>query len=294
MADTPVVKLLKQLMEIPSTSEEEHEVGVFLGKYLENLGYTVDTIPIAPGSNRLNVYAYLGDSRKARTCLTSHMDTVPPHINFRIEGDIIYGRGSCDDKGPLAAQIMAAEELRAEGKLDNGNTSLLFVVGEEKGGAGMWAVNDMNLTWEAIIFGEPTESKLAVGHKGHYVFELFVEGIPAHSGYPDRGRSANSVLISLLEELKSLEYPVSQLLGPSTFNCGKMQGGVAFNILAADAYALCSVRVATDLKVVEQKVAAAVSRYPGVTLKKSFGYPETLLDYDVEGMLFCASEYISY
>lgn len=284
MPDVSVVKLLKRLMEIPSVSEEEHEIGVFLSKYLKDLNYNVELIPIAPESTRCNVYAYLGSTRKARACLTSHMDTVPPHIPFRIENNVIFGRGACDDKGPMAAQIVAVEELRAEGKLRDGDVSLLFVVGEEKGGPGMLAVNDMNLTWEAVIFGEPTEGKMAIGHKGHFVFELFVNGLACHSGYPERGRSANDVLTKLLVELQALPYPASELLGPSTFNCGKIQGGVAYNVLAAEAYALCGIRVAADVEKIQHQVAEAVKRYPDVTLKENFAYSETLLDYDVEGM----------
>ncbi|CAI7656750.1 unnamed protein product [Penicillium bialowiezense] len=291
MATSRVVALLKQLMEISSTSDDEHGIGVFLGRYLTARGYTVEATPISPGSNRCNIYAYLGETRQARTCLTSHMDTVPPHIGFAIEGDVIYGRGSCDDKGPMAAQIIAVEELRANGKIKHGEISLLFVVGEEKGGPGMLAVNEMNLAWEAVIFGEPTESKLAVGHKGHYVFELFVEGIAAHSGYPDEGRSANSVLVSLLEELKAITYPVSQILGPCTFNCGKIEGGTAYNILAANAYALCSIRIAADLEVVEKQVVKTADRHPGVTLKKIFGYSETILDHNIEGLETTAVSY---
>lgn len=283
MADTPVVRLLKELMGIPSTSEEEHAIGVFLAQYLEKLGYSVELVPIAPGSDRCNVYAYLGNNRQARTLLTSHMDTVPPHIPLQIRGDIIYGRGACDDKGPMAAQIVALEELRAEGLLKNGDASLLFVVGEEKGGPGMLAANDMDLSWEAVMFGEPTEGKLATGHKGHYVFELLATGVACHSGYPERGKSATTTLFSLLEELRRLELPVSELLGPTTFHCGKVQGGVAYNVLAADAYALCGVRVAADLPGIERMVAETVSKYPEVTLKKSFAYSETLLDHEVEG-----------
>ncbi|CAG9953348.1 unnamed protein product, partial [Clonostachys rosea f. rosea IK726] len=284
MANTPVVQLLRQLMEIPSVSEEEQKIGIFLSKYLKNLGYTVELIPIAPDSDRCNVYAYLGADRKARTCMTSHMDTVPPHIDFKIEGDIIYGRGACDDKGPLAAQIIAAEELRAERVIQDGDISLLFVVGEEKGGPGMLAANDMNLSWEAIMFGEPTEGKLAVGHKGHFVFELFARGFASHSGYPERGKNAATTLVTLLDELKSLDLPTSELLGPTTFNLGKIQGGVAYNVLAADAYALCGIRVAANLEEIEKKVAEIVKKYPDVTLKKSFGYPETYLDYEIEGL----------
>lgn len=283
MEDVPVVKLLKQLMEIPSTSDEEQEIGLFLAKYLGDLDYTVELVPISPGSDRRNVYAYLGPNRKARTLLTSHMDTVPPHIPLRVEGDVIYGRGSCDDKGPLATQIIAVEELRAEGAVTDGDVSLLFVVGEEKGGAGMLAVNNMNLSWEAGIFGEPTESKLATGHKGHYVFELFATGVAAHSGYPEKGDSAIGALVSALHELQSLNLPASEVLGPSTFHCGKINGGVAYNVFAAEAYALCSIRVAADLPGIEKMVAEVVDKYPHIMLKKSIGYPETLLDYDIEG-----------
>lgn len=176
----PVVQLLRSLIDIDSTSEKELEIGIFLEKYLLGLGYTVERIAIAPGSSRHNVYAYLGQERKARVLLTSHMDTVPPHIPFSIDGDVIRGRGACDDFGPMVAQIFAIEELRAEGKLNEsgGDISFLFVVGEEKGGPGMIAANDMGLEWEAGIFGEPTEGKLAQGHKGHVVFEVVARGIP--------------------------------------------------------------------------------------------------------------------
>lgn len=270
-------------MEIPSTSEEENKVAVFLANHLKHFGYTTELIPIPPGSDRLNVYAYLGSNRKARTCLSSHIDTVPPHINFRLEGDTIYGRGACDDKGPLAAQIIAVEELRAEGALKDGDTSLLFVVGEEAGGAGMFAANDMNLSWEAILFGEPTESKLILGHKGHFVFDLNVKGFAAHSGYPHLGKSAIGILVSLLSELQAVEFPASDLLGPSTFHCAKIQGGEAFNVIAAKASATCAVRVATGLDEIYKKVGDVLSKYPDVTMKKRFGYSETLLDYDIEG-----------
>lgn len=283
MADTPVVKLLTALMGVPSTSEEEQEIALFLANYLKNEGYNVALVPISEGSDRCNVYAYLGTDRKARTLLTSHMDTVPPHIPVTIKGDIIFGRGACDDKGPLAAQIIALQELRSEGAVKDGDVSLLFVVGEEKGGPGMLAANDMKLSWEAVIFGEPTEGKLATGHKGHYVFELIATGKPCHSGYPDEGLSAVGMLVSLLEDIKSLRLPSSKLLGPTTFHCGKINGGLAYNVLAAEAHALCGIRVAADLPGIEDMVSGVVSKYQNVTLKKSFAYPETLLDHEIKG-----------
>lgn len=176
--DHPVVRLLESLMSIVSTSELEQSIGIFLEKHLQGLGYTVERISIAPGSSRHNVYAYLGSSRKTRVLLTAHMDTVPPHIPLTIDGDIIRGRGSSDDLGPLAAQIMAAEDLRRECKVRaEGDLGLLFVVGEENGGHGMTAANDMGLSWESGIFAEPTESKLAKGHKGQVAFEVIANGV---------------------------------------------------------------------------------------------------------------------
>ncbi|KAL2835823.1 putative peptidase [Aspergillus pseudoustus] len=284
--NSPVVNLLRELMSIPSTSDEEQEVAQFLSSYLRSRGYTVELQPIAPGSTRCNVYAYTGTARKTRTLLTSHMDTVPPHIPFRIsDRGTIFGRGACDDKGPLAAQITALEELRAEGAVsDDGDVALLFVVGEEKGGPGMLAANALGVSWEAVIFGEPTEGKMARGHKGHFVFELFAAGVPCHSGYPERGESAIASIVGVLAELAELNFPRSEMLGPTTFHCGKIEGGVAYNVLAAEAYALCGIRVAAGLGEVEGMVEAVVAKYPSVTMKKSFSYSETLLDYEIDGL----------
>ncbi|KAJ5127743.1 hypothetical protein N7448_008522 [Penicillium atrosanguineum] len=206
MMASAVVTLLRQLMQIPSISNDEHDIGLFLEKHLQSLGYTVERILISPDSCRCNVYAYLGSSRKTRICLTSHMDTVPPQIPMRLTPDTIYG------------------QLRAEGRVLPSDVSFLLVVGEEKGGPGMTAVNPMNLSWETVISGEPTEGKLAVGHKGHFVFELISEGAPAHSGYPQRGRSAVSAMTAVVAALERTTYPSSDIFGPSTFHCGQNRG----------------------------------------------------------------------
>jgi acetylornithine deacetylase/succinyl-diaminopimelate desuccinylase-like protein len=288
-SDLPIISLLKELIEIPSTSDDELAVGIFLEKHLQSLGYTVERIPISPDSTRHNVYAYLGpkSSRKTRICLSSHIDTVPPHIPISVseDGQTIWGRGACDDKGPLAAQIEAIEEFRRENKINEsgGDVSFLFVVGEEKGGPGMLAANDMGLAWEAVIFGEPTEGKLGVGHKGHMVFELSAKGIASHSGYPELGSSANTALIGALSELLAAKWPSSDLLGPSTFHIGRMSGGVAYNVLAASSEALCAVRVASDLSGIKSQVSEIISRHKDVTVDFKFEYPETLLDHDIEG-----------
>ncbi|KAL0944854.1 Peptidase M20 domain-containing protein [Colletotrichum truncatum] len=281
--DHPVVQLLKLLMSIVSTSELEHDIGIILAEHLQSLGYTVERIPISPGSSRHNVYAYLGSNRQTRVLLTAHMDTVPPHIPLTIDGDIIRGRGSSDDLGPLAAQIIAAEELRKEGKVREGDIGLLFVVGEENGGHGMVAANDMGIHWESGIFAEPTESKLAKGHKGQVAFEVIAKGIACHSGYPHLGKSATAALLAVLNDLSAQTWPESELLGPSTFNIGTLEGGEKHNIVAPSAKALCEVRMVSDLPGIKAKVAEIVSRHPDVELKFVFEYPEALLEWEIEG-----------
>ena len=173
----PAIALLESLINIDSTSEREHEVGVFLEEALRRLGYAVERVPIAAGSDRHNVYAYLGPGgRAARVLLTAHMDTVPPHIPFSVEGDVVRGRGACDDMGPMVAQLYAVDELRAKGKIRDGNFSFLFFFVEEKCVPVIIAANDMGLTWEAGIFAEPTEVKFGKGHKGNLVFEIVAHG----------------------------------------------------------------------------------------------------------------------
>jgi len=282
--DHPVVLLLKSLMSIVSTSEFEYETGMILEHHLKSLGYTVERIPIETGSTRHNVYAYLGSSRQTRVLLTAHMDTVPPHIPLTIDGDIIRGRGSSDDLGPLAAQILAAEELRKEGKLRaEGDIGLLFVVGEENGGHGMIATNDMGVYWESGIFAEPTESRLAKGHKGQVAFEVTAKGKACHSGYPHLGKSATSALLAILNDLSAATWPRSDLLGQSTFNIGTLSGGEKHNIVAPSAKALCEVRMVSDLPGVKAMIAEIVSKHEDVSLNFVFEYPEALLEWDIEG-----------
>lgn len=100
--------------------------------------------------------------------------------------------------------------------------------------------------YSAVIFGEPTEGKLATGHKGMLSFVLTITGKAAHSGYPWLGLSANEYMIKALKTLLDLEkkLPSSEKLGPTTLNIGEMQGGVAANVVAEKATAEIAIRIA--------------------------------------------------
>lgn len=278
-----LIALHKSLVERPSISGSEGNVSPVLVNYLQSKGFTVN-IQTVSGS-RENVYAYIGKSEKTRVLVTSHIDTVPPFWPYERRGEEIWGRGTVDAKGSVASQIIAVESLLKTSAIKEGDVALLYVVGEEKGGQGMRAANDLGLSWETVIFGEPTELKLASGHKGGLGFFVRAKGKAGHSGYPELGKNANNILVRALSAIDGLELPWSEKYGNTTINIGTIQGGVAANVIAEDASALLSVRVATeDLKVIEDLIERAVHKAsPEVDIEFVYGRGPVPIDHDIEG-----------
>lgn len=284
-----LIDLHKSLVEYESISGNEHGVALWLASYLKGHNFTVETQEVEAATpehqTRLNVFAYVGDKRKTRTLVTSHIDTVPPYWPYERKGDEIWGRGSVDAKGSVASQIIAVQELLAEGRIGEGDAALLFVVGEENSGMGMRKANDLGLSWETAIFGEPTELKLATGHKGAMGFLVRAKGKAGHSGYPELGRNANDMLISALYPLLGLELPWSEKYGNTTLNIGRIEGGVAANVIAEDASASISVRVAVEtLATVERVVLDALHKSGHeLDIEIHHGHGPVPIDSDVEG-----------
>ncbi|KFX96771.1 hypothetical protein V490_03151 [Pseudogymnoascus sp. VKM F-3557] len=281
-----LLSLHKSLIEIPSISNSEYEVGQWLASYLKGEGFTVKSQVVSTDPPRENIYAYIGSAHKTRTLITSHIDTVPPYWPYERRGNEIWGRGSVDAKGAVAAQIKAVEALRDSKSISEGDVGMLFVVGEEVNGVGMLKVNELGLSWDTVIFGEPTELKLASGHKGILKVRIDAHGKGGHSGYPEVGRNANDMLIPALAELAKIDWPRSERFGNTTYNIGRMEGGVADNVIAAEAYAIVSVRVADgDPEVLKRTISdtlLAVS--PDVKITYGPGsYGPVPIDHDVEG-----------
>jgi acetylornithine deacetylase len=205
------IDLHKSLVEHASLTGSEHNLSVYLADYLRISGFTVETQLVE--QNRENILAYIGDSRKTRVLVTSHIDTVPPFIPYERKGEEIWGRGSSDAKGSVASQIVAVQSLIDAREIGEGDVALLYVVGEEKGGTGMRAANDLGLSWETNIFGEPTELKLVRGHKGGLSLTVQAHGKAGHSGYPEKGRNAIDLLVQGLFALQKVELPGSEEFG---------------------------------------------------------------------------------
>ncbi|KAL8730449.1 MAG: hypothetical protein Q9166_004087 [cf. Caloplaca sp. 2 TL-2023] len=217
------------------------------------------------------------------------LDTVPPYIlyNYNSTTHQISGRGSVDAKACIAAQVTAAISLLSSGTISPSSLSLLYVVGEELGGDGMRAFSSSpHPSYETVIFGEPTDLKLASGHKGNLGLTVTAKGKGGHSGYPWLGRNANSMLIPALMALDNLQLPSSEKYGNSTLNIGKMVGGEASNVIPASAYADIQVRIAGGEPEESQKmiVKAVTGIDEGLEVKFwSKGYGPVDIDHDVEG-----------
>ena len=251
-----VFELTRKLVDIESVTDNEAGVGAFLLDYLGKLasrtGGQVERMDVEAG--RFNVLAWWGTPA---VTLSTHMDTVPPFFASREDDEFIWGRGSCDAKGIIAAMISAAEDLLAAGAK---NFALLFVVGEERNSAGAAVAARTPRGSRYLINGEPTENKLALASKGVLRFELVAQGRMAHSAYPELGASAIEALLNALEAIRRVPLPSDPLLGPSTLNIGTISGGRAPNVIADAAKAELMIRLVGDPVPIREAFHQAIGR----------------------------------
>ena len=235
------ITLTRQLVDIESISGNEAAVGNYLYGELCRLGY--QTTKMAVEGDRANVYAISPEQPHPAIVFSTHMDTVPPFIPSSENATRIYGRGSCDAKGIIAAQIAASERLRQQGIY----VGLLFVVGEERDSLGARVANEYIAKQQAasqqaqgckyLVNGEPTENRIALASKGTLRVEVTASGRMAHSAYPELGESAIDKLIEALTRLRAMPLPSDPEIGPCTLNIGLIEGGRAPNVIPDYAHA---------------------------------------------------------
>lgn len=229
MAALDPVAFARALIDIDSTTGREGAAGRWVADQLRTLGYTVVEQPLPRGC--ANIFATL-DSPEV--VLSTHFDCVPPFIPGSVRDGRLYGRGSCDAKGILAAQVASAERLRASGERRVG---LLFVAGEERGSDGAVAANAIANGSRFLINGEPTDSRLALATRGVLRVRLEASGRAAHSAAPEHGESAIDKLLDALVRLRGLTLPHDPELGNTFYSIGLIEGGVAPNVISAHASA---------------------------------------------------------
>ena len=286
------VRLTRELVEIESTTYAEGPAGDFLAQFLGERGWEIEKMAVPPPTDaaaagaRWNVYAGPPGS-SPDLVFSTHMDTVPPYIAFREDEQYLYGRGVCDAKGIMAAQIAAAEALRAEGYA----VGLLFVSGEERDSAGAKVANGHAKGSRFLINGEPTDNRLAIASKGALRSILRASGTMAHSAYPELGESAVHKLVEVLGRLMKLELPATEGIGPTTLNIGLIQGGRAPNVIADKAEAQVLTRLVGDSTPVRQAIVEAAGgmvdvdftlEIPFVRLKAVPGLPTMIAKFTTD------------
>jgi len=290
------IALTRQLVDIESITYNEGKAGAFLYEYLLGLGYSVEKMmveqpdpSIAPGAGkeeRFNLYASL-PGVTPDVVFSTHFDTVPPYFPSSEDDEFIHGRGSCDAKGILAAQIAAAEKLIAGGV----KTGLLFVVGEERDSAGAKVANKNPRGSKFLINGEPTESKVALGSKGILRYEIIATGKMAHSAYPELGESAIEKLLDALDAIRRMPLPEDPILGRTTINIGTISGGRAPNIIPDAAKAELAVRLVGDGRKMDRTLRSAVGaraevreilELPPMHFKSLDGFPTSVVSFTTD------------
>lgn len=214
--------LLEKMMEIDSTSGKERELALMLHDCLQ--APKKELFEVGDGS--LNLLLSWGTPK---VVFCSHMDTVPPYIAPVIEGELVKGRGACDAKGQLFAMYTACKALEAQGKE---GFALLAVSGEE---TGSWGAKAFGETLQAplLVIGEPTDNIPVSACKGTKSYDLHFEGVPFHSGYPEKGRSAVDMFMDFMICLEvEAEFPHDKILGETTWNVGMLHSDNAQNILS--------------------------------------------------------------
>jgi|GEM_PF-281166 len=200
------------------------------------------------GSGRSNVLARWGEPELV---FSTHVDCVPPFLPPRVATDGAHaelrGRGACDAKGQIVCQLAAIGALLASGACGPGRRGLawLGVVGEETDSDGAKnAASTLPVfgSARALINGEPTDGRLATGQRGCLQLALRTSGVAAHSGTPERGRSAIWPLLEWLARLRELRGGRDEHLGDEVWNLGLLEGGEALNVVPAHARAQLFVR----------------------------------------------------
>jgi len=260
------VQFALALCRIESTTYNEGAVGDFLADFLAARGWDVEKSAVpqpeecSTGAARWNVYGGTA-GQTPDLVFSTHMDTVPPFIPPTEDEEFLYGRGVSDAKGIIAAQVAAAEVLRAEGY----KVGVLFVSGEERDSAGAKLANLNPKGSKFLINGEPTDNRVALASKGALRVSLKTRGKMAHSAYPELGDSAIHKMVALLHKILQLDWPVDEFAGDTTVNIGQISGGHAPNVIADHAEAQVLIRLVSDSAPVRAAILKAAEGVAEVT-----------------------------
>jgi acetylornithine deacetylase/succinyl-diaminopimelate desuccinylase-like protein len=238
-----LAELLTGLVEIDSINPDliegaagEAAIARYVAEWSERAGLEVEVEEAAPG--RPNVIATAPGSGGGRSLLlNAHMDTVgvdtmDAPFDARVEDGRLYGRGSYDMKGSLAAILLVAAEANRRGL--RGDVVVAAVADEEVASIGTEALVASGRRFDAAVIAEPTELDVAIAHKGFVGFEIETRGRAAHGSRPDLGEDAIARMgpvLTRLDDLVSrlLANPSHPLLKSGSVHASLIEGGQEFS-----------------------------------------------------------------
>lgn len=236
--------ILVDLVSTPShlnCNKQEYQISNYVLKLLKKEG--IDTFLQKVEQNRFNVIARIpGNGDGKSLTLNGHLDTVPPNHQMvgytpKRKGDRIYGLGTSDMKGAVAAMLYSLILIKRMDIKLAGDLYFTGVVGEETGGTGTRFLMESGFKSNYFIVGEPTELKIANSHKGCYLLDVIIYGKAAHASMPEKGCSAIEAMAELITLLKQRYIPIlsnrkQENVGNASINYGLIQGGNKVNIVA--------------------------------------------------------------
>jgi acetylornithine deacetylase len=258
--------LFEKILSLDCTTGLEYNIGKLLAAEHASRGYRVELQEVE--KNRFNIWAFHPSEQKSRRVLmSSHIDTVPPHLDWRQEGDTYFGRGACDTKGGQIAQLAAGDAVKESIPVD-----YLWVVGEETDHIGAKMAEQKraaflkDLTHAMIILCEPTDNRLARAQKGIAKGKVSFVGKNAHSGYPHLGEDANKRMIEFSQFIYELRASLKdEDYGDFDVNIGLLNGGVAANVISDRAELTFLARTNSKHNIFKEKIEAALQKGESVT-----------------------------
>lgn len=268
-----VVELTQELIRFRSINPpgDEEPVAEFLAGRLREFGLDAQIQPVEPG--RANLIGRLPGSGDGGLVLTGHLDVVPsgeqpwahPPFDAEMADGQIYGRGSADMKGGVAAIVAAAAALAKSEFHPQADLILAFTAGEETGlfGAKKMAERKSLQGAKYLVVAEPTDLNVFIAEKGVLWVDIRAAGRTAHGSMPNLGINAVSYIARLIPRLEAYPFPFeeSRLLGKPTLSVNVIQGGNKTNVVPD----LCTVSI--DMRTVpsqsHEALVAGIRRMAG-------------------------------
>lgn len=240
--------------EAPEPPRTEERIAAFLADYLHAMGMSIQTYELAPG--RPSLVAHWPDQGSASTvAFEAHMDTVTTAgmtidpFAAEVHDGRVWGRGTCDTKGSLAAMLVALKLARRADALPNDRILFVAAANEENGCQGARHLVEEGFRADAAIIGEPTRCQIVTAHKGPLWLRVDTHGRSAHASMPQLGLNAIETMAEIVryvhgpwvDQLRQGPHP---LLGESTAQVTQITGGAKTNIIPA------SCRIEIDARLV--------------------------------------------